>query len=40
VGLATELYPCGVHPVALCTLISFKHIPAIATENLLVLFFS
>jgi hypothetical protein len=27
------LYPCGVHPVALCTRISFKYIPAIATEN-------
>jgi hypothetical protein len=30
------LYPCRVHPVALCTRISFKCIPAIATENLLV----
>jgi hypothetical protein len=30
-----EFYLCGVHPVALCTRISFKHIPAIATENLL-----
>jgi hypothetical protein len=35
-----EFYPCGVHPVALCTRVSFKYIPAITTENLLVLFFS
>jgi hypothetical protein len=32
-------YPCGVHPLALCTRISFKR-PAIATENLFMLFFS
>jgi hypothetical protein len=35
-----EFYLSGVHPVALCTRIPFKYIPAMATENLLVLFFS
>jgi hypothetical protein len=35
-----EFYLSGVRPVALCTRIFFRHIPAIATENLLMLFFS
>jgi hypothetical protein len=39
-GLSQKFYLSGVHPVALCTRIFFRHIPAIATENLLMLFFS
>jgi hypothetical protein len=35
-----KCYLSGVHPVALRTRIFLGHIPAIATENLLMLFFS